>query len=152
MNRRVASLYTTTGAVAVIVGGVLSAFTAKQPTTFAMWASAYLVLVAGVAQVVFGTLLLQPIAKKINRTQLYIAYGLFNVGNTVVVASTGMKYAGVDWNIAVNMAGAILVLVGLLLFGWCIRAVAPSIMKSSTYGVVALLVASIPLGVILAHV
>lgn len=143
-----AKMYQSTGILAVLLGGVLSAFTAKQPTTFAMWASAYLVLVMGAAQVLFGSAMVDV---RHSARRLYAAWGLFNIGNILVIVSTGMKYAGIEGNIAVTAAGSVLIGVGLLLYGWCIRAQRSSRLKWYAYGVAALLIVSLPIGMILAH-
>lgn len=147
-KRRAVRLYVILGIIAIIAGGALSAFSARYPSTFAMWASAYLVLVAGVVQVFFG-LALERLA--VNNRLNYVTFGLFVAGNILVIAGSAVKYAGLSWNMPVTIAGSVLLIATLALLGWTIRNAKRSFLKLSVYTVVICLAISIPTGLILAQ-
>ena len=106
---KVNKLYALTGTIAVIAGACISAFGAKTPTTLAMWASAYLVLVVGVAQVCFALAL----GRAKHNTTLYWAYWLFNGGSVLTIAATIAKYSGVANYMVATVAGAVLIIAGM---------------------------------------
>lgn len=54
MDWRVGKPFLLAGSVAVIAGGFLAAYCIRHPASDLIWLSAYLVLVFGVAQIVFG--------------------------------------------------------------------------------------------------
>lgn len=127
--------YLLTGIAAIIAGGLVSAFLAKQPSTFAMWASAYLVLVVGLVQVFLGVVPAQPhTATEMGQT--FWAYGLFNVGNILVIISTGMKYAHHGGNVPVTIVGSLILVVGLAMLGWRMRHTPASLRKNMSYVVI----------------
>lgn len=146
MQQKIASLYVTTGVMAIVLGGLVSAFCAKQPTTFAMWASAYLVLVVGVAQVIFGAVQKQSTGV----LRRYWAYGLFNVGNILVIVSTAMKYAQQPGNIVIAVVGSASLVASLILFGWYMADAKQSWHKLAVFAVLLGLGVSVPVGIILA--
>jgi hypothetical protein len=143
-------VYIAMGALAIIASGVMSAFLAKQPSTFAMWASAYLVLVVGVTQVFLG-LVHAKLASSSSAWQAYWVFGLFNVGNALVIAGTAAKYAGLGWNMSITAIGSVLLVAALVLFGWQIRRAEVSRLKIGTYVVIIGLALSTPVGLLLAH-
>lgn len=73
------------GAVCIIGGGMLAAATAYVTTEKTAWATAYIVLVGGVAQVVLGAAVawLTPAAPV---RLAWVAWAAWNVGNIGVVA------------------------------------------------------------------
>lgn len=73
------------GAVCLVGGGLLAAATAYVTTQQTAWATAYLVLVGGVAQVALGTAVtwLRPDAE---RRWGWIAFTAWNLGNACVLA------------------------------------------------------------------
>lgn len=100
------------GVGGVVVGGLVAAATAPAPSTHATWAAAYLVLVAGVAQVAlgFGQAALAP--RLPSGTRVAAQAGVWNAGNVAVLAGTlsGMTPA-------VDLGGALLVVGVALLAG-----------------------------------
>lgn len=149
MNETPSKLYKTIGTLAIIGGATFSAFSAKMPSTFAMWATAYLVLVVGVVQVFFGITVAQLLPKNAHKL-LYWVFGLFNVGNAIVIISTALKYNGHEQHVLFTVLGGVLVLASLTLLAWHMRLARPSWMKVLTYVVVATLGVSVFVGCILA--
>lgn len=78
------------GILAIICGGVLSAFTAAQPTPFTAWTSAYLVLVVGVAQVGFG-LLGHSLVQRHRHIVAWLSFVLYNFGSLAVIEAVHSK-------------------------------------------------------------
>lgn len=147
---RAARLYAATGISAIIAGGVLSAFTAKYPSTVVMWTSAYLVLVVGVVQVFFGEVIERLMRNRSTRPA-YVAFGLFNSGNVLVVAGTVAKYAGNEWNMMLTIAGSIFFVAALTLLGWHIRAVKRTYLKTWAFVIMTALALSALVGIGLAR-
>lgn len=102
---RQAAPATVAGVVCVVAGGLVAALTAPSPTEHGTWAAAYLVLVAGVAQVglAVGQSLLAPRGPS-SRTNL-AELVTWNCGNAAVLTGT---LAGIAW--VVDVGGALLVL------------------------------------------
>lgn len=76
------------GVVAIVAGGVMAAAIAHAPSRDLVWTVAYLVLVAGFAECVFGMgqAVLAPQAPTANR--IWTEFWLFNLGNAGVIAGT----------------------------------------------------------------
>ncbi|HEU0266528.1 MAG TPA: hypothetical protein VFQ70_02800, partial [Candidatus Saccharimonadaceae bacterium] len=89
-DRPFLTLFVVLGVLAIICGGVLSAFSAMQPTTFTAWASAYLVLVVGVVQVGFG-LLGHSLVHRHSHLVAWFSFALYNIGNLAVIDGVLVK-------------------------------------------------------------
>lgn len=104
-DRRLAALpFAVLGVACVIAGGLVAAATAPNPSEHGSWAAAYLVLVAGVAQVGLGVgqaALAVRVPSAASRTAEFAAW---NCGNALVIAGT---LAGVT--ALVDLGGALLV-------------------------------------------
>lgn len=148
MQRPSTRLYVAAGVAAIVAGGVVSAFSARHPNTFAMWASAYLVLVAGVAQICLG-FALERLASS-NKLG-YATFGLLVAGNAFVIAGSAVKYAGLGWNMPVTATGSALLVVALSFIGWAIRNAKRSRLKAGAYVVIVGLAVCIPIGLVLAQ-
>lgn len=118
-RRWAAAPFVTLGTGCVVAGGLVAAATAPTPTTHASWAAAYLVLVAGVAQVALGLgqAVLTPQAPSRGRVAARLA--TWNAGNAAVLGGT---LAGVLP--LVDLGGALLV-IGLALLAPAVRGGAP---------------------------
>ena len=79
-------LFAGTGAMAIIVAGALSAALAHAPTRAAMWLTAYLVLVVGVAQSGLGVGQARLATRPPTAALLGSQWLLFNGANALVVA------------------------------------------------------------------
>lgn len=144
--------FTALGTGCVVAGGLVSAATAPAPSTHASWAAAYLVLVAGVAQVAlgWGQAVLAPHLPSPWRVVAQV--GAWNAGNTAVMAGTLTGITPL-----VDLGGALLV-VGLGLLIHTVRGGAGSggrLAQWARYGfrsLVLILLVSIPIGLLLARI
>ncbi|MEO5743625.1 MAG: hypothetical protein ABIQ53_03415 [Terracoccus sp.] len=143
------------GAVCVVAGGLVAAVTGPLALVHGSWAAAYLVLVAGVAQIALagGQSLLarHPVSHRL----LLVEFAGWNLGNAAVIAGTLWGAA-----LLVNLGGALLVVaLGALLVatrsgpgGVDEVARGQRVALLSVRALVALLLISIPVGLSLAHV
>lgn len=138
------------GTGCAVAGGLVAAATAPAPSTHASWAAAYLVLVAGVAQVALGLgqAVLAPHVPSMRR--VIAQAGVWNAGNAAVLAGTLTGVTPV-----VDAGGALLVL-GLALLAGGVRGAVPHRERRwPRYGflvLVLLLLVSIPVGLVLARI
>lgn len=75
--------------IAIIAGGIISAFTARTPTRLMMWLTAYLVLVVGVVQ--FGLIYCW---NQLDITSSWLSvtgFIVYNIGNIAVIAGRILK-------------------------------------------------------------
>lgn len=100
--------------LAIIVGGVISAFTARKPSQLTAWLSAYLVLVVGTVQL--GLIVGWRELGSPHYDSMAGALILYAVGNTAVVAGTLLKGRN-KLSLPIVVAGSVLLgmaMVGLL--------------------------------------
>jgi hypothetical protein len=135
------------GGGCVVAGGLLSAATAHGPSEHATWAAAYLVLVAGVAQIVLGIGQAHLSDTPPSRRRLTAELVGWNVGNAAVILGTVTGATAVT-----DVGGALLVVAfGLLLSG--VRSgPAPRVALWVYRSLLVILLLSIPVGLILAEV
>jgi hypothetical protein len=134
------------------VGGLVAAAAAVAPFEHGSWLAAYLVLVAGVAQVTLSvgqaTLAPRPTATR----TLVVELIAWNTGNAAVVAGT---LAGLT--LLVDIGGALLLLTLVLLVG-AVRGAGPGVNRTRRWTVhafrllVLCLLVSIPAGLWLARI
>lgn len=74
-----------TGAALVIAGGLLAAATAYVTTQKTAWATAYIVLIGGVVQIVLGVAL-AVLAPRVTSALQWLIFAAFNLGNIGVLA------------------------------------------------------------------
>ncbi|MEO6944753.1 MAG: hypothetical protein ABI053_08585 [Lacisediminihabitans sp.] len=144
---KAASPFVLLGVAAVIAGGMVSAFTASTPSRQLAWLVAYLVLVVGVAQIGLGAgqswLAVHPLGGGVLVTEFLG----FTLGNAGVAAGTMLSLP-----IMVNVGGILLV-ASLALFLWGVRgSVRGGWLRYVYRALVALLLVSIPIGLILAQI
>lgn len=139
----------TTGIIAILCGGLLSAFSARKPNRFSSWASAYLVLVSGLLQVIMG-LGTYYLVEQYSSGLLFSAFIMFNLGNIGVILGTKLKAESKRYRLFVDGGGGLLVIA---------LAVFLSIMRSASLSwqlivldlVTLLILISIPTGLVLAR-
>jgi hypothetical protein len=110
----VAAPFLILGTVWVVTGGLVAAAIAPDPTPHGSWAVAYLVLVAGVAQVGLGLgqALLAPSTP--TRRRVAVQIGTWNAGNAGVLVGTLTERAFlVDMGAAVLVVSLVLLVVGV---------------------------------------
>ena len=129
----------------------MSAIAASSPSENSSWAVAYLVLVAGVAQIALGAGQSHLAATRPSPRILIAEFVAWNLGNAAVVAG---QLLGIP---PIIDAGGVLLAVGLALFFRSVRGAVPA--EHSTmwmlyvYRVILLIVlVSIPVGLVLGHV
>lgn len=83
---KVARAFVVTGMVAVVGGGMLAAGVAHNPLQYWVWMSAYLVLIVGVAQVVFGAGQAWLSGRLPSMGWVAGEWFVFNLGNAGVIA------------------------------------------------------------------
>ncbi|OFE17102.1 hypothetical protein BA895_17875 [Humibacillus sp. DSM 29435] len=139
----------------MIAGGLVAAVTSPMALSHGSWAAAYLVLVAGVAQIALaaGQGMLAGQARA-GRRLLLVEFAAWNLGNAAVIAGTLWS---ATW--LVNLGGAMLVVAlgGLLVAtrrgpGRTEVARGRQVALLAVRALVALLLISIPVGLWLAHV
>lgn len=131
------------GVACVIGGGLVSAAAAPAPSYHSSWAVAYIVLVAGAAQVALGlgqsALTEGNVADRTVRAELLG----WNLGNAAVVAGTLLDVTPVLY------AGCALLVAVLVLVLYAIRHAKPARMLVATRVIVILLLISMPVGIVL---
>ncbi len=103
------------GVAAVIAGGLVAAAVAHRPMQQLVWMSAYLVLIVGVAQIVFGAGQAWLSERAPSPGWVAGEWIVFNLGNAGVIAGT---LAGSFGGVA---AGTALFALGAALFLWGTR-------------------------------
>lgn len=145
------------GALCIIAGGLVAAVTGPMALAHGSWAAAYLVLVAGVAQIALAAgqgLLAAQARHPVGRRLLLLEFAGWNLGNAAVIGGTLWS---ATW--LVNLGGAMLVVaLGALLVatrtgpGRTALARGRHVALLAVRSLVALLLVSIPVGLWLAHV
>ena len=135
------------GAGCVIAGGFVAAITAHAPTEHASWAAAYLVLIAGVAQVALGVGQALLVRRPPRPGLVVGEFVTWNLGNAAVIAGT---VAGLT---PVTGAGGALLIVALVLFLVGVRNPQRARWLPVVYRtLIVIVLASIPVGLVLAEV
>lgn len=134
------------GGVSVIAGGLTAAVTAHAPSENAAWAAAYLVLVAGVAQLAFGTGQAWLATQKPSSRLLAGELATWNLGNGAVIAGTLSGLTPV-----LDIGGALLVIALVLLLA-AVRGPRRTGWPLALYrALIAIVAVSIPVGLVLAE-
>lgn len=143
---RTALPFLAVGTACVIAGGFVAAVSAHAPTEHASWAAAYLVLVAGVAQVALGTG--QALLARRGPSACLVVGELlaWNLGNAAVIAGT------VSGVLPVTDAGGALLVVALAMLLAATRRPRRVGWPLALYRtLIATVVVSIPVGLVLAE-
>lgn len=134
------------GGACVIAGGLTAAVTAHAPSENATWAAAYLVLVAGVAQVAFGSGQAWLAGQRPSPRLLAGELATWNLGNAAVIAGT---VSGVTP--AVDIGGVLLVIALALLLA-AARGPRRAGWPLALYrALIVIVLVSIPVGLVLAE-
>lgn len=135
------------GTVCIVAGGVVAAVTAHSPTESGTWAVAYLVLVAGVAQIALGAGQALLAARTPPRYLVIAEAVLWNCANTGVLAGTLLGVEAI-----IDVGGGLLVVV-LALFVHGARGAGGHArwLRSAYWLLVVALLVSIPIGLLLAR-
>jgi hypothetical protein len=147
-RRAVFAPFAVAGAVSVFAGGLLAAaIAAPAPTRHGVWAVAYLVLVLGVSQILLGAGQALLVSAPPSARGAAVTATVFNVANVAVLVGV------VTDHVVVFDAGSLLLVVALVLFLYGVRRGARRGWPLYAYRLfVALLVVSIPIGMLLTTV
>jgi hypothetical protein len=134
------------GSACIVAGGLVAAITASSPSEHGAWAAAYLVLVAGVAQVALGLgqawIATEPPSRELTLVEL----AEYNTGNIGVMAGTLL---GATW--LVDLGGIVLA-ASLWLFLWATRRGTGGPVAVAYRTLAAFVLVSIPVGLVLARI
>jgi hypothetical protein len=139
-------LFVVAGAVLILAGGFVAAIDGVTPSQHLSWASAYLVLVCGSAQIVLGGG--QAVINSTRSRPHLVPYqfATFNLANTSVLVGT---LSGLS---VVLDAGSALFLVALGLFVWGTKGADSHHMVTFFYRIALFVLGvSVPIGVLLAR-
>lgn len=139
-------IFAVIGAASIVAGGLTAAATGPLGWSHGSWAAAYLILVTGAAQIVLGIGQDRLARRRVaTRTMVGELIGL-NLGSAAVIAGT---LAGLEWVVDV---GGLLILIALVILLITVRRARNSLFAGIFRLVTALLIISIPIGLVLAYV
>lgn len=134
--------------VAIIIGGIYAAFSAQHPSEFALWATAYLVLVVGIMQLSFvGSL--YAVTKRSFEKIAVLAFAIYNLGNLCVLYGTYLKGNSSSSTLLVNSGGVLLALSMVLLL-YAVRHAKKTRLLYAYYVLICVILVSMPIGLVLA--
>lgn len=132
------------GALLVLAGGFVAAAGGEAPSRHLSWASAYLVLVCGSAQIFLGGGQAFVGSRAVPPRLAAVQLAAFNLGNAGVLAGTLSGAAPVLY------AGSAVLLVALALFAWSTRSATGPRLHVTVYRIVLVALAvSVPIGGVL---
>lgn len=146
MNGRFALTFFLIGSAFVVLGGLVAAVSTPLGFVSGPWLAAYLVLVCGVAQCLFGIMRRYVAPSPMTASGFAVELACWNAGNAAVVVGDLVRIPFI-----VGIGGALLVVV-LVLQLVHLRHVVPGLRWAAwLYGiVVVMLLVSIPIGIVLA--
>jgi len=134
------------GGACIVAGGLVAAVTGPLHLEHGSWAAAYLVLVGGVAQIALGASQGALAARSPSTVVLATELAAWNLGSALVIGGTLVRIPAI-----VDIGGAALVL-ALGVMAHTVRGGAGPRWSRWTYrGALAVLLAGIPIGLVLAH-
>ena len=135
------------GGISIIAGGVISAVAAASPSYIASWAVAYIVLVAGVAQLVLGIGQAQLTSTQPPTWVIVAEAVALNLANVAVLIGSLAEIR------VLSYIGAALLVIALVLFVWAVRG-NHSRNRWLLYAfraIVVILAVTAPIGLVIAH-
>ncbi len=143
----VAARFGVIGVLCVIAGGLVAAVTAPSASEKSSWAAAYLVLVAGVAQIGLGVgpAFLAPRAP--SRLSSVGTLALWNLGNASVLAGVLLTLT-----VLVDLGGIALVIALVLALRTVGHSTGPVLLRRAYWLLTAVLGLSIPIGLVLTRI
>jgi hypothetical protein len=139
-------VFTALSVAAVVVGGLLMAFSARWPTRLASWASAYLVLVAGAVQL--GLVAGWGALGGPHTALALAAFSLYNLGNICVLLGTILKPRSQHHPAVVNSGGGLLALAMALLV-WAVGGTGISWTLAGLLVLVVVILIGMPTGLVM---
>jgi len=134
------------GLGAIVAGGIFSAFSARHPTRFAMWLTAYLVLIVGLIQLglIAGWQQLHLATSAI----IIACFAFYNIGNAAVVIGRWLKGKRNEARFGVYIGSGLLI-VSMLFLGGTALGAGMSWTLVWFLALIIVVIASAPIGVIL---
>jgi len=133
------------GTVCIIAGGMVAAVTTPLDLAHGSWLAAYLVLVGGVGQCTMGTARLLAPAPPNAAARGWTQVGAWNTGNALVIAGTLVTLP-----LVVDLGG-LACMVGLAIALLHSRRLPGTLPTWAYRAVLVVLLVSIPVGLVLAH-
>lgn len=147
LRARTALPFLAIGGLCVIAGGFVAAVTAHAPSQKATWAAAFLVLVAGVAQILLGAGQAWLAEQRPSPRWLIGELTAWNIGNAAVIVGAVARVT------PVTDLGGVLLVVALVLLLMAVRGSRRRGWLLALYRVlIAIVLVSIPVGLVLAEV
>lgn len=146
MTDRYATIFFLVGSACIVVGGLVAAVTTPLGLAKGSWSAAYLVLVCGVAQCLFGVARSKLAQAPLTRMGFLTEFSCWNLGNAAVIVGTVLNAPAV-----LDCGGALLIVVLLMQISHLRHAKPGMSWALRLYGtVIGMLLLSIPIGLILA--
>lgn len=133
------------GFAGIVAGGFVAAIVATNPSENGIWASAYLVLVVGVAQVALGLGQAWLAAVPPSRQAVAAEVAIFNLGNAAVIGGTLIDRT---WLVDI---GGVLLIAALAMYLGATRRARGGWLLAAYRVLIAFVLVSIPVGLILAR-
>lgn len=141
--------FVTLGVLAILAGGFLSAFSAKKPSRLVSWASAYLVLIVGLAQAAIGMILYAVVSDPVVYL-VVIGFVTYNLGSAAVVTGTLLKKRDEKYRWLVDVGGGLLV-VSMLSLAMLVQKAVLSWQLVALYIIIVVILVTMPLGLVLSR-
>lgn len=132
--------------LAIVAGGMLSAFTARTPSRLTAWLSAYLVLVVGIVQL--GLLASWRQLGSPEGVSAGAAFTLYNAGNLGVILGTVRK-AKIRRLPLVVASGGLLIGIAMIMLLWAVRNARYSWALAGCVLLALIILISMPVGIVL---
>lgn len=145
IGRRSGLIFALIGGLSVVAGGLIAAVSRPLDWSYGSWVSAYLVLVTGVAQLVLGLGQEHLTMSDLRRRTIWIEIAGMNAGSAAVIAGTLTSY---PW---ILDAGGLLIFIALVQALLAIRGVPASVFALLYRLIIAIVIVSIPVGLVLGH-
>lgn len=140
-------LFFVTGSTAILIAGLLSAFSAHTPSEFIMWACAYLILIVGGVQLLIGYVPSKQRSMP-SRSLAWAIYLSFNMGSIAVLFGTAIKTVSPIAPYLVGVGG-LAVAISLVFCLLSARRLPASLLTTSYVIILGTVLISVPIGLIL---
>jgi len=138
--------FTVIGGACIVAGGLVAAVTEPLHLPHGSWSAAYLVLVGGVAQIALGASQRALAGRETCASVVVTELALWNLGSALVIAGTVARTP------VIVDAGGVALVVALGVMARTVRGGAgPQWALWAYRGTLAVLLTSIPIGLVLAH-
>jgi peptidoglycan/LPS O-acetylase OafA/YrhL len=139
-------MFNVVGFLAVAVGGLLAAFSARRPSRLMLWLVAYLVLIEGLVQIGLAAGWRQ--LDMPGSWPTLAAFLIYNLGNAAVIAGRALKGRTQQAPTLVNLGDALLA-AAMLLLAWSVRHAQASWTLAWFLALVLVILISMPIGLLL---